>query len=248
MFHSATSCAAVLALTAGASAAYIITPLGDDDANTGSVQWGESFSLTIDLDATEGEVHNSVIFSMLFSEPGLILTNYAWSAPYGTGDLFDDSSPDVADLPAVVDGDTVAGPGFPEGANDLSFSNVLIGDTFSEGDLLTLDFMVPALVDGDTVAGPGFPEGANDLSFSNVLIGDTFSEGDLLTLDFMVPANFGFEGTLFIAASPDTIANGFNEFDFDGGTVYQLQVFIPGAPTAALFAAVGLFATRRRRR
>jgi hypothetical protein len=204
MFHSATSCAAVLALTAGASAAYIITPLGDDDANTGSVQWGESFSLTIDLDATEGEVHNSVIFSMLFSEPGLILTNYAWSAPYGTGDLFDDSSPDVADLPAVVD--------------------------------------------GDTVAGPGFPEGANDLSFSNVLIGDTFSEGDLLTLDFMVPANFGFEGTLFIAASPDTIANGFNEFDFDGGTVYQLQVFIPGAPTAALFAAVGLFATRRRRR
>ena len=204
MFHSATSCAAVLALTAGASAAYIITPLGDDDANTGSVQWGESFSLTIDLDATEGEVHNSVIFSMLFSEPGLILTNYAWSAPYGTGDLFDDSSPDVADLPAVVD--------------------------------------------GDTVAGPGFPEGANDLSFSNVLIGDTFSEGDLLTLDFMVPANFGFEGTLFIAASPDTIANGFNEFDFDGGTVYQLQVFIPGAPTAALFAAVGLSTTRRRRR
>lgn len=126
-----------------AGASYELTPTSGG-ANSIVLNWGDSFSIDVAVAVTGDTLpaFNSVLFQMRFTEPGLMLMNYAWDAPFGTGDLFDDSTPDAASLPAEINPTTFFDPVLPT-ATDIEFSNVLIGDSYGAGTIVSMDLVVP---------------------------------------------------------------------------------------------------------
>ena len=191
-----------LLIAAPTEADYIVTPLVEGMSSV-TVEWGDSFTLDLDLSSDAGDTHNSAIIDVIFAEPGILYEAYEWAAPYVTAPPYDDSAPILAAL--------------------------------------------PLLLDADTLAGPGYPDGVVDVELSNVLIGGTFGEGTLVSLDLTVPADFGYEGSVFIAASPDTIADGFDVIPSTGGQVFELVV-VPEPSGGAVLLAVFLGVLRYRRR
>lgn len=99
---------------------------------------GDTFQLELSLNSTEGDEHNSSLFSLIFTEAGLLYEGYTWSAPYENESFFDFSMPLYSDLPAVIDADSVPGP-----LVDVVLSNVVPSGTFGSGVVVTLDLRVP---------------------------------------------------------------------------------------------------------
>jgi hypothetical protein len=136
--------AALAALSANAAAGmgYTLTPTSDN-MNQRTLNWGETF--TVDMTIT-GDVslpqYNSAIFQVRFTEPGIVLNDYVWDAPFGTGDLFDDSKPNRGALPLPIDGDTYDDPQV-DGANDIELSNVSISGDYDSGDIVSLMLTIP---------------------------------------------------------------------------------------------------------
>lgn len=128
-----------------ARAAYLMTPLSGG-LNQRSVAWGQSFTLDIVLtsDTAPADVHTSAVFQVRFTEPGLILNAAQWASPYVTGGDFDFSVPAPAELPLALAPDTLAGGVYPPNLTDIELGNALIGQTFSTGTIVTLNFSVPA--------------------------------------------------------------------------------------------------------
>ncbi len=187
---------------APARAAYTLIPTADG-LSTRTVAPGDPFRLDVTLTSDAADQHNSAIFQLFFTEPGLVYQSYDWAAPYADGPPFDDSTPLLADLPAALD-----------------------------ADLLT---------------GPGHPAGVTDVELSNVLIGSTFGVGTLVSLDLLVPADFAFRGSLFIAAVPDTFADGFDEIPAASGQVFEL-IIVPAPPAWPLLLLLPLLRTLPPRR
>lgn len=124
-------------------ASYILTPVSGG-ASTLEVTAGESFDLDVMLASDAGDVHNSAIFRVVFSEPGLVYESYSWSSPYDTGSIFDDSAPFIDDVAVVLDALTLSGIGYPDGVVDVELSNVVAGGgVFGEGLLASLTLSVP---------------------------------------------------------------------------------------------------------
>ena len=183
-----------------AQADYILTPLSGG-ASSATVEWGDSFMLDLVLSSNGDDLHNSAIFDLVFTQPNLRYDAYHWAPPYGDAPPNDDSTPLLADLPAMIT--------------------------------------------ADTLSGTGHPAGVVDVELSNVLIGHTFGTGTLVTLSLTVPADYGFNGSLYIAAVPDTFANGFEIIPTTAGQVFELHV-IPEPASMILFALSGLLAARLR--
>lgn len=141
---AAATVTAVLGLASASHAAYTLTPLsGGQNART--VVWGEAFAINVVLTSnTSLDRHTSAIFQTRFTRAGLLLEDYQWAVPYETGGIFDDSTPARADLPVAVTAGTLSGNSHPSGVVDFEMSNVLIGQSFSTGTLVTLSLRVPA--------------------------------------------------------------------------------------------------------
>jgi len=103
---------------------------------------GESISIDLTLVSDAGDVHNSLITRVFFTEAGLTYDGYAWNAPYSNAPPGDDSTPDNAALPQVLDPNTLISPQAP-GLVDLELSNVLFSGVFGSGRFVTLNFTVP---------------------------------------------------------------------------------------------------------
>lgn len=135
-----TLCVVVLGTQSGL-ADYLLTPLSDG-ANQRSVLWGETFTLDLELASDSGDTHDSAILQIIFTRPGLSYEAYTWGAPYTNDPLYDDSTPDFAALPTLIDADTFVDPLNPS-LIDVELSNVLIGDDFGVGTLASLTLHVP---------------------------------------------------------------------------------------------------------
>jgi hypothetical protein len=95
------------------------------------------FALTSDS-TTAPDLHNSSVFRVNFSRPGVIITGLSWGAPYvNTGDAL----PTPGSLPIAVNPGTLVLPVGDIGASDIEFSNVVPTPTgrFSVGTILTLN-------------------------------------------------------------------------------------------------------------
>jgi len=126
-----------------AGTSYEFTPTSGGQ-NSIVLDWGDSFSIDVNVAITGDTLpgFNSAVFQMRFTEPGLMLNSYAWDAPFGTGDIFDDSTPDPATLPAAIVPGTFLDPQIPM-AVDIEFSNVSITQSYSTGALVSLELVVP---------------------------------------------------------------------------------------------------------
>lgn len=111
---------------------------------SGDLLPGETFTLGVVLESTTGfDRHNSAIFWLGLSEPGLVLNHYEWSVPYTTGGPLDQSTAALLDGPLEITSGTYLRPGDTQGLIDIEFSNVLLGGSFDNGTLLTAEFLVP---------------------------------------------------------------------------------------------------------
>lgn len=133
---------AVAAMGSQAHASYIVTPRVNG-SNAAIVAPGQSFNVDIVLNSNANDVHNSAIVRVVFSAPGLMYESYAWSAPYQTGSIFDDSHPGLGALPALLTARLLSGPGYPSGVVDIELSNVVPSGVFGAGMLASLSLSVP---------------------------------------------------------------------------------------------------------
>jgi len=133
-------------LASGASAGfgYTLSPKVEGQA-VRELSWGETFTIDINVSLTGDTMpeFNSAIFQVRFTEPGLELEDYAWDTPFGTGDIFDDSTPSTLNLPAVLDSDTFDTPLAPS-LVDIDLSNISIAGSYATGDVVSLTITVPA--------------------------------------------------------------------------------------------------------
>ena len=147
MFHARTSLMfASLALVVPVSLAgmsYELTPTSGGLSER-TVSWCDTIDIdfTIALTSDTLPAFNSAIFQVRFTEPGLVLNSYAWDTPFGTGDLFDDSTPKSDQLPLPIDGATHTDPQAPS-LIDIEFSNVSIAGGYDTGDLVTISLTIP---------------------------------------------------------------------------------------------------------
>ncbi len=123
---------------------YILSPLSDGlDHRT--VFPGETFDLDFILSSADPDVaHQKCVFDVLFEQPGLEYLSYSWQWPYVTGSASDDSEPALADLPVVIDADTLSGPGHDPSDIDVRLANRTKDyELFTTGHLVTMTLKVP---------------------------------------------------------------------------------------------------------
>lgn len=150
-FAVVVSAIAALAAGAEAEAAYMMS-IASNGSSSAVVLPGDSVLLQVELSSDGGDVHNSAIFRMIFSAPGLKFLGYEWASPYLNGTLDDDSKPLANMLPLLLDDGTLSGVGYPNGVVDIEFSNVLpVGPNFGSSVLVTLELEVPDNYSGDEV-------------------------------------------------------------------------------------------------
>ena len=134
----------VLAVCSPLAAAYTLTPLAGG-LSSATIAAGEAFDLDVVLDSDGGDEHVSAIFRVVFSQGGLEYQSCLWKGAYSTGSIDDQSVPGSggAALPRLLDEDSLAGPGYPDGVVDVELSNVTDAGTFGVGPLVTLSLLAP---------------------------------------------------------------------------------------------------------
>lgn len=142
-------------------------------SSSGTLALGAMFDLDVVLSGSPFDAHNSAIFRVAFSQPGLVYTGYRWEPPYAPSGGDDDSKPRLPMLPTTLTASTLAGPSYPVGVIDFELSNVTAdsgGQTqlFTQGKLVTLSFQVPNTLPIDPQVG---------ISFKVSVIPDTFARG-----------------------------------------------------------------------
>ena len=141
--------ACVGAVVSGANADFILSAY-----STGAeldLVPGQQFSVVVQLEGPAAQTHNSCIFSLLLTAPGLEIRGYEWAAPYEMLSPYEYSNPGAAALPAVITPDLYVRPDAPE-LNDVEFSIVVDPDsgstTAAPGAILTATFAVPMSYSG----------------------------------------------------------------------------------------------------
>ncbi len=145
---------AVFAFANTANASYVVSVqngMGDSGADVRNDGTG-TMNLNVVLDGNSA--HTASEFAVTFSSAGLVLTNFAWGAPYVTDGGDDVSVPQVTDLPVVISDSTFGVAGGPV---DLKFSNFLGSGDFGAGSVLSFDVQVPA----------GYPLGPVEIGVGN---------------------------------------------------------------------------------
>ena len=128
----------------GARADYVMS-LSSAGAGGVTVSPGGALNLDVALASSAGESHNSAIFRLVASAPGLVYQSYTWQAPYLNGTLDDDSKPLMKDLPSVLSATTLQGLGYAANTVDVELANVTgDGSGFTNGTLVRLVLQVPA--------------------------------------------------------------------------------------------------------
>ncbi|MBN8597235.1 MAG: hypothetical protein J0L78_06135 [Planctomycetes bacterium] len=123
---------------------YILSPALDPGASS-VVSIGELVNVRFNLTSSDGSAiaHNSAIFRVEFSVPGLILESVLWTAPYETGTIFDDSKPRLTQLPLAITNDLLSGFGYAPNVADFELSNVVPDGAFTTGRIAVIQFRVP---------------------------------------------------------------------------------------------------------
>ncbi len=114
----------------------------NNESDALTVNPGDSFNLDIRLETDNSDIHDSAIFRLVFSKPGLEYLSYYWSSPYPNETDDDDSTPIISDLPIVIKADSLAGIGYPSNTVDIELSNSADTD-FNSGLLVKLTLKVP---------------------------------------------------------------------------------------------------------
>jgi hypothetical protein len=141
-----------------AGADYILTPLSGA-ADDVTLEPNDTLIVELAVTTDAADSHDSAIFRVVFSQPGLVLESYQWHGNYGTNPDYDDSFPLLAELPLAVTAGVFPSLQFP-GEVDVEMSNLTEQGLFGEGTLVTLTLTIP----GD------FPEG----TFTVAVAPDTF--------------------------------------------------------------------------
>ncbi|MFN0012186.1 MAG: hypothetical protein ACKVS8_11150 [Phycisphaerales bacterium] len=162
---------------------YTLSPVLGLGATT-VVAPGDNVAISLVLTSpVSTDVHNSAVCRVEFSVSGFILEQFAWSPPYQTGGLFDDSIPAAATLPVMITDDLVSGFGYPANVADIELSNVVPTGTFSTGTLATIRFRVPSLA-----AGTHFTVRAVPDTFANGFDEIPTTQGEGLAFIVVVPS------------------------------------------------------------
>lgn len=136
-------CVVAFAVSAAAEAGYVIAPVVSG-ASEAVAAPGEPVVIDLVLTRSAGETHNSSIFRVTFSAPGLVYLGYDWKPPYVNGTIDDFSIPSAAALPTVLGAGTLARPGDPPGVVDIELSNVTpFATSFADGVIASLTVMFP---------------------------------------------------------------------------------------------------------
>lgn len=180
------------AFVPNASAGYIGHVEGSGGESAVSVLAGETFSLRIMLESIDAPAgFDAAVFRLLVDRGGLAVAPgwYDWAGPFVTAGV-DDATVPANETSGPINGASYTDP-FDADAVDLYFENLTAapGDRFTDGVLLTLDFLVPS----DIPIGTQFA-----FSFE----ADTFSDGASLV---DVQAGSGFVATVVVPA-PATLA------------------------------------------
>ncbi len=172
-------------LTDISSGAYVITPM-TGGKNQVQVLPGEEFKLDIVLSSDNMDKHDTSIFRVKFSVPGLICQSYQWSTPYLNQTDDDDSTPLWDSLPLALQADTLQGSGYPENIVDIELSNTA-DDDFDSGLLVSIILQVPETwnLDDELIFVDVVPD-----SFTNGFNEITTSSGPCLTITIPEPVSF----------------------------------------------------------
>ncbi len=127
-------------LFVAARADYVIAATSDGLSSVNAVP-GQVVAVDVGLTSNTSDVHNSAIFRVVFSEPGIEYVGYTWRPPYGT--TFDASTPSAVSLPAILSATTLDGAAYPAGVADVELSNVTDSGVFSSGVIAQLLVRVP---------------------------------------------------------------------------------------------------------
>jgi hypothetical protein len=171
----------LLAPPAISQAAYMLTP-SSGGSNSITVAPGGSFSLDMVLTSDGADSHNSSLWSVTFSEPGLTYQSYDWQLPYVDGTSSDDSNPHATDLPTTI---TAASLNGPPGVVDIELTNrtPVAAPLFTTGNLITLSLTVPLTYSGSgTVLINVVPD-----TFANGFDDIQTTAGQQFTLNVSVP-------------------------------------------------------------
>jgi hypothetical protein len=165
VFRTAAVCAAALAGAASASAsdAGALNCRTTSGQATIGVRPGGTFVARVSLSSDLPLVYNSAIFRLVLTSDGVAVNDYAWRPPFETGGPTDFSLLGV-DLPAVVGAETLEGPTYPAGVNDVEFANFLITGDTGPGRVVDVELQVP-------------PKSQPGDSFFVVAVPDTFALG-----------------------------------------------------------------------
>lgn len=140
------TCVALLPTTAAAG--YILTPTVNAQA-TWNAPTGSTFTvdLTLSSDGSPGTLlHDSSLFYMLFSAPGLTYESYAWQLPYSQNPAdqeLEDCVPSRGQLPAAISSTLLSGGLLPQDGIDIQLSNLSFDQPFATGLIARLTFSVP---------------------------------------------------------------------------------------------------------
>jgi hypothetical protein len=130
-----------------------------------TVQRGEKFDLDVVLTSNEADEHDSAIFRLVFSAPGLSYEGYTWLEQHVNNTANDDSKPQYQMLPLRLDAATLAGNFYPTGVVDVELSNLTGARAkFSSGTIVRISLSVPSDYVGPT-------------SVTISAVPDTFSDG-----------------------------------------------------------------------
>lgn len=163
--------------SSSARADYVVSVVESGGGSALVVLPGDTVDLGVSLVSNAGDIHDSMVLDVVFSEPGLLYNSYLLDpVAYNTGDLWitDYSVPNMNPdplhaalllvAPHAINADSYLAPGNP-GLLDIHFEagTKVAGTTFGEGMLLTFVLEVPT----------GYPMGPVLIDAAPVLFGLT---------------------------------------------------------------------------
>jgi len=152
-----------------------------------SLTVGDEFSINIIVEGPAAQMHNSCIFSLFLTGPGIEILSYDWATPYESLSPYEYSTPGAAALPAIITPDLYVRQEAPD-LNDVEFSNVVDPESGTSmagpGRILTANMRVPASYNGATrVFIFAIPD-----TFANGFSEITTRLGSGVTLNIVIPA------------------------------------------------------------
>lgn len=142
------ACLAMTLAVGSASGDYILTPTVNNQS-TWNAPVGTTFTVDVTLSGSGSPgplLHDSSLFYMVFSAPGLMYEAYSWQLPYSQNPAdqeLEDCVPSRAQLPALITPQLLSGGLLPVDGVDIQLSNLSFDQPFATGLMARLTFTVP---------------------------------------------------------------------------------------------------------